>query len=550
MSRSYSRFSDAHFSARRRAPTPLLTLLPLALALCAGFSNPAIAQRAAVKPPSRFAAPAAAPRPVLAPLDGIITLSPKLLMQLVVQRSAEVSFSKEQIDVAAQLSAAEEGIYEAVAYATARQDGGPRQRTVEERIASISTSNQSILDERIIAGEVGARTRLPTGADLSVAYRLRKRRNNIIASASPSDTEYDGAVTMSFKQPLLKGRGRDVTETDLKVSRLERRIALLQYQQQLMKTGSDALGVYWQLYRAIEVRQIRQLALDYAHQVDNDTGARIDAGKLAASNRLEARAAVLLREVELLRAEQGVREAEARLATVLNVSSMNSTRLGLGVLANPAAFTVRDIGTAEQHYQRALDHWPALGIARLRYEQAGLRLAYAKNQSLPTLDLVLGHSNTGLANDNRIARELAEKGRYGGWSVGLNLEIPLEGNRRAQGQYNAQGARVRQAEIEIDSIRTALANDVRSRWEQVQGGQEEVARMNTDIGLRGELLRIEKVRYDSGLGQLSQLLQRESELTESRQRQVESNARLGQSHDALLAADGSLLDHYDISLKD
>jgi outer membrane protein TolC len=334
------------------------------------------------------------------------------------------------------------------------------------------------------------------------------------------------------------------------VARLERRIALLQYQQQLMKTGSDALGVYWQLYRAIEVQQIRQLALDYAHRVENDTKARIDAGKLASSNSIETRAAVLLREVEQLRAEQGVREAESRLATVLNVANLSGTKFGLKVFANAADFAKLDFGTAEQRYQWALDRWPALGIARLRYEQAGLRLAYAKNQSLPTLDLVLSRSNTGLAQDNRTARELAEQGRYPGWSVGLNLEIPLVGNGRASSQYRAQGARVHQSEIEIESIRNALANDVRSHWEQALGGQQEVTRMKGDVELRAELLRIEQVRYDSGLGQLSQLLQRESDLTESRQRLVESNTRLGQANDALLASDGSLLDHYDIYLKD
>jgi outer membrane protein TolC len=504
---------------------------------------PALAQRVAETAP-------AGKRPQTRPLEGIVTLSPKLLLQLVVQRSAEVSFSKEQIEVATQLTAAEESLYEPVAYATARRDGGPRQRTVEERIASISTSNQNILHEQVSQAETGVRTRLLTGGDLSVAYRLRQRSNNIIASAAKSDTEFDGAVTMTFKQPLLKGRGRDVIETDLKVARLERRIALLQYQQQLMKTGSDALGVYWQLYRAIEVQQIRQLALDYAHRVESDTTARIDAGKLASSNKIEARAAVLLREVEGLRAEQGVREAESRLATVLNVANISGTRFGLTVAANAADFTRLNVGSAEQRYEGALERWPALGIARLRYEQAGLRLAYAKNQSLPTLDLVFSRSNTGLAQDNRSARELAEKGRYPGWSVGLNLEIPLLGNGRAAAQYGAQSARVQQSEIEIESISNALANDVRSRWEQAVAGQQEVNRMKGDVELRAELLRIEQVRYDAGLGQLSQLLQRESDLTESRQRLVESNTRLGQANDALLAADGSLLDHYDIYLKD
>ena len=541
---------------------PLLPLLPLGLALAcgpaaAGTAPPPSAKTAAAAKAAAVAAKTAALAAAKAaratpgaPLSGVVTLSPKLLLQLVISRSAEVNYSRAQIEVAGQLSAAEAALYEVVAYSTLRRDGGPRQRTIEERIASVSTSSQTILYEQVKNAEAGVRTRLPSGADLSLSYKLRQRSNNIIASAATSDTEYDAALVVGFRQPLLKGRGRDVVETDLRVARGEHRIAMLQYEQQLLKSGTDALAVYWQLYRALEVQRIRDAALDYAHRVAADTGARIDAGKLASSNRIEAQAAVLLREVEQIRAVQGVREAESRLETLLNISGLAEHQLSLVVRPGTPDFSAVELGTAAQRYEQALTRWPALEIARMRREQAGVRLDFARNQSLPTLDLVLSRTNTGLSNDNHTARELTEQSRYPAWSIGLNLEIPLEGNQKARSQYRAQGARVHQAEIEIESIRTALANDVRMRWDQASGGAQEVTRMDTDVALRTELLRIEQVRYDAGLGQLSQLLQRETELTDSRQRLVESNARLGQANDALLSADGSLLAHYDITLKD
>ena len=500
----------------------------------------------AIAAPAAGAPAAGAPRP----LAGNVTLTPKLLMQLVVSRSAEVRYSRAQIEVAGQLSKAEEALYEVVLFANGRRDGGERQRTVEERISSLATARLNVLDEQNTTAELGFRERLPSGADLSLSYRLRERSNNIIASGAATDTEYDGSIVLNFKQPFLKGAGMKIVETDLRVSRLEHRIATLQYRQQLLKTGNEALALYWQLYRAHEVGDIRQRALDFALKVQADTGARIDAGKLAASNGIEAKAAVLLREVEQIRAAQGVREAESRLATVLNVQGLEQSGITLVLpkgAPNPTAF---ELGTAQRRYEGALERWPALAIARLRAEQAGLRLNFAKNQSLPTLDLVLSRSSTGLANEHELARTVTEGARYQNWSIGLNLEVPIEGNQRARSQARAQEARVRQADIEVDSIRTALGNDVRSRWDQARGGQDELTRMQGDIDLREELLRIEKVRYESGMSPLSQLLQRESELTESRQRYVESAARLGQAKDALLFADGSLLEHYAITLKD
>lgn len=530
-------------SGSRRA----CAVLALGLA-CAGL--PAASAAAAAPAAGEVFDPAAA-RPASLPapaLKGNVVLTPKLLLQLVAGHSAEVAYSRAQVEVAGELSKAEAALYEMVLFSSLRKDDTLRQRTVEERISSIATSKLDVLDERLQTAEVGLRERLPSGADISLSYRAREQRNNIIKSASPTDTQYDGALVLQLRQPLLRGFGKSVIETDLKVARAEEKIAALQYRQQLMKTGNDALALYWQLYRALEVSRIRQVALDYARRVEGDTLARIDAGKLAASNRIEARSAVLVREVEQIRAAQGVREVQSRLETMLNVPNL-SEQITLSVPANAAEASRVESLSLAQRYADALARWPALGIARLRHEQAGIRLDYARNQSLPSLDLVLSNTRTGLSGSYGVARELTEGGHYPSWSIGVNLEVPLGGNGKARSQARAQDARVHQAELEVDSIRAALANDVRTRWEQARAGIDEVERMRADIELRTEMLRIERVRYDAGMGLLSQLLLRESELTESRQRLVDSLARMGQANDALLYADGSLLDHYAITLE-
>ena len=159
-------------------------------------------------------------------------------------------------------------------------------------------------------------------------------------------------------------------------------------------------------------------------------------------------------------------------------------------------------------------------------------------------------TNTGLSSSVREARQLTDDAKYREWSIGLNFEMPLGGGQKARAHYNAQAARARQAQIEVDAIQTALGNDIRSKWEQAIGGRDEASRMSEDVTLRSEILRIEKVRYDAGLTLLSQLLQREAELSESRLRLLESNARLGQANDALLFADGTLLQQYGITVKE
>jgi outer membrane protein TolC len=484
-----------------------------------------------------------------APIRGTLTLDPKLLVQLLVARSAEIEYSHLQIEVAQNMRRAEDALYEPVLFQSTRRESRERQRTVEERLASLATSRVNTLQEDVNSVELGVRSRFSTGAEASVSYRQTEKQNNIIASGGTYDTEYNGSLILSIKQPLWRGRGRSVVETDRKLAEAEEKISLLQYRQQLLKTCSDALTLYWQLYRALEVYRIRQLAVDNTKQILADTKARIDAGRVPASNMLEANAAALLREVELNRAEQGVREAEARIQTLLSISSLQDPGLRLLAREDSTAMKMSPV-SVQQRYQLALDTWPAYQIARLRNEQANLRLNFADNQRKPAVDLVMSRSNTGLASDRTEMRQLASTARYPEWYVGINVEMPLGGNQKAESQYRAQTTRVKQSQLEIDSVYNALANDIRIRQEQAEGALLEVQQVRRDVELREQIFNNERIRYDSGLGLLTLLLQREGELNEARQRLVESNTRLGQANVALMFSDGSLLQEYGITLKD
>lgn len=515
----------------------------LAAAMVAGAPVTALAQAAP--------APAAlTPQAARQALAGQVTLHPRLLVQLVAERSAEIEYGRLQVEVAKHLSDAEAALYEPVFYSSARHEERQRQRDVEERLQSFATSQIAVLDERIGSAEVGLRNRLPTGGEVSVAYRMQNKWNNIISNASnPDYHEYQGAMVVTLKQPLLRGAGRSNVETDKRVAEAESRISALQYQQQLLKTASDALALYWQLYRALEIQRIRQAALDNARRLMDDTRSRIEAGKAPQSAVIEVKASILVREVEALRADQGVREAQTRLATMLRVSELSGR--GLRLIVNPDNIEVkRDRLTARERYERALPGWPAFKIAQLHAEQAKLRLDFASNARKPAVDLVVSRTNNGLAESPGSARTIIDHRKYPEWFVGLNFEVPMLANQRASAQYLAQAERLSQARLEVDSIQDALANDIVSHVEQLQAAQEELKSMDQDIELRTELMRIEKVRFESGMGLMSQLLQREAELTESRQRRVESLARLGQANDALLQSDGSLLAAYGVTVKD
>ena len=374
-------------------------------------------------------------------------------LQLLVQRSVEVQYSQLTAEVTRHLMQGEAGMYEPILFMGARRENRSRQRAADERIQVFSTAATATLEETGRTNELGIRNKVPWGGELSISYKTAKKTNNLIPqyNSEKYDTEYNTLLNLTLKQPLLRNAGRSVTETDRRVAELEHKIALQQLNQQTLKTGIDGLNLYWQLYRAEATLALRQSAYTSTEALLADAKARIEAGKLPTSATLEVQGVLLGRQAEILRSQQALREAQGKLATALNLVWNDSTALSTRPLLQPLN---APLAQAPATPEPALELWPPYQIAQLKFEQAQTRLNYAKNQMQPLADFVLGYSGTGYDYEARAARSAALKRTFPDWYFGVNIELPLQNNQKAQQQFLAQSARLTQSELELTAIKT------------------------------------------------------------------------------------------------
>ena len=525
-------------------PIPLRCALPVLLAaIC--FSTSLPAQQVVAQ--DTTAEVTTAQGSAQFPSSGEVSLNARYLVHWVVARNADALYAQLQAKVNQRLYEGEQALYEPKVYLNLKHQDTHRLRTAEEKASSALTSNLNELKEQDSTMETGVRRLLPSGAELTASYRLARTRSNIIAGAADQlGSEYDGALNLSLKQPLLRGRGRGITEADLKVAKLERDIGALEYQDKVLQTAADALVGYWKLYAADAVYAIRQQALDNVQAIDRDVHRRVEAGRLPRTEQLESKIAVASRQAELARATQALADAQTRIKLLLNLSGdFGQLRLQAGQA--PDTEKVETLSAA-QRFKQSVDNWPKYRIARLKREQEGLRLAYADDEKKPSLDLLLGYSRTSLDGQmGSAARNVLER-NYPDWYVGLNLEMPIGGNGKAVAQYGAQQERVRKSELQIQSARNDLANDIQRRAVQLQSALGELRQLQEEVRLRAQLLETERTQYRMGKVRLSQVLDREHDLNVSRQRQVESAVRLELARVALHLADGSLLAQYAIQV--
>lgn len=477
------------------------------------------------------------------PREGTVEISPGRLAQLLVVRNADALSSELQADVSDRLYASEAALYDPVVFTLARYDDLHLPRAVDDPLNSPFFGAQPEIEEEISTVEVGTRRLLPTGAEAQLSWQFRERR----ALALNNNRENVNTVTLTLRQPLMKGRGRGATEADLRVVELERDIDIERYRERVLEVAGDGVSAYWQLYRARAGLEIRERSLATVEDVRTDVGRRVQGGFAPSTDLLESRIAVASRRADLIRARTLVQEAQGELLTLLNVEAVE-TAPELEPVRMPLGRREDEIGVARR-FERALETWPDYRITLLRAQQERVRLAFARNERLPTLDLSVGSNWNSYDLDQRIpALTRLQPDGTNGWYAGIDFEMPLR-NREARRLVEAQALRLQQAELQVGAVRNGLATDIRTREQQLDAALEEMAQLEEDVDLREQLLEAERSAYGLGRARLQDVLDREGQLNESRQRLVDAMTRVELARLALRIADGSLLDVYDVRIE-
>lgn len=490
----------------------------------AGAQPQAPAPAGATSPAS--AAPAPAPRPLS--LDAIS------LTQALTLQSLEVAYAKESASIAQALAQAEAALYEPVLFVNAKRYGTNRQRAADEKYYFLSS--EPTLIEYGRSAEAGVRQRVPSGGDLSLSVRNTRRENNILPKSTPPVTlELNSVLAFSYKQPLWRGFGTAVTETDRRVAQREAEVAQWQFRQQLLKVVAEGLSTFWQAAAAAEIAARRSELMQNSEALVIAIRERAQAGKLAPRSVTEMERLLLTRQAEYHRARQTADDLSIKLLSALNLPQAELERLKLSFTPPALPRTA-----ATDDTDALLAQWAPYQVAKLRKEQGDIRLNYALNQSRPAVDLTLSYSPTGLA-DRYGSWDVMRSGRYAEWSVGLSIEMGAFGNQKPTRQAQAQAQRVTQSELEIEAVRTAFVNDLSNKRFGAQRAEQEVAALAQEVRLRQQYRDEEKERFDIGTGLLSQWTQAELDLAESRIRWTEAFSRLQIARVSLLLAEGSLL---------
>jgi outer membrane protein TolC len=345
-------------------------------------------------------------------------------------------------------------------------------------------------------GDVGVRTRLRSGAEVTLAQRFSRLDSNII-TYNP-DRQSRARTTLGLVQPLWRGAGTDYGRAIERIAANEAEAARYEFRRQAESHLLEVIRAYWVLYLARSNLAQEQRA---AAQVDAlarrlSERAGIDALPLQVSR---ARAASAERAAGLVRATNAVSNAEARLRALVNDAALGDAGTSAVVPADRPAVRAAALD-ARALVETTIAARPEVRAAFLGYRSALLREGMALNERMPQLDLVLEGSVNGGDGGGVLGPAFSDAyDNRPSYVAGVRFSVPLGPDERDARHKRRRLETVQQALQTRTLVDTVLL--------ELEVSANELATAQNELLRRGEALRLAaddqaviQGRWKSGLG--------------------------------------------------
>ena len=497
---------------------------------------PLVVPLAAALPSQAFARPAAA------------DLTLDVFLKRVLERNESLQAKMLEVEINRRKARGEYGAFEPEVFGSVSREANKRENTVEQQ-SNLNGANTFTERNNIYQG--GLETLVPSGAKVRLGYTLRDLKNSLQGQSSIFGTrggtngEYQTFFGFSLTQPLLKNAWYPANLAGIRLAALASDVAFQEYRRQLMVVVSTAEASYWNLYMAQEQVRFFQDSVATAQKILNDNRERLQAGKGSELEVLEAQAALALRRSKLSDAEQKLYEASNRVISLYAETVIGTNRLVRAVDRPQIGSTNAVFFDA---WKNAYEFNPDFLSQRQKALQESVRLAYAKNQRLPELDLKGSYGLNGLGETPGSSWDDVGQGGFPSWSVGLEMRFPLAGNIRGRNELAAARLREKEALVSLQEIQSQIVNALDTALHKINSTRDSVQSYENVVSFNTNLLQTALARLEVGKVESRKVLDIEADLFEARNSVVDA---LVQYQRALLEFDlvqGVILKKRDLEL--
>lgn len=486
---------------------------------------------------------AATNTPVLASPE-VLPLTLQECLSRVVQHNENVQMRLLDWQIARKRHQGEKGIFELELVGSAERLENKRANTIERARSQSLFGANTVFNQQNTIYNVGIEGLQPLGTRVRVGYNLQDLHNNLNSALFPNG-EYESTVSLNFTQPLLKNFGTTATTAGIRLAAIASEAAFQDYRKQFMQVVGGTEVAYWDLHLAQEQFRLAQESLTIAETILTDNRTRLAAGKATELDVLQAQAGVILRAARQAEAEQKLVEASGRLASFMGqpvpvgTNGVVEGRPRMQALDKPGEKLVP--ATFGESMARAMETNPDYLSRRKQIEGSKIRLAYAKNQRWPQLDLKASYGLNGLGSSPGASFDQITHSGFPFWSVGLELRIPLEGGIKSKADLQAAKLGTWQAILGLQEVETQLGNAIETAIRKARNSTVNVANLQKLADYTQTVLTAHIDRLNAGKTDSRTVLEVEEKLFEARIAVVDSLVQAERARLELELVQGTLL---------
>jgi outer membrane protein len=464
-------------------------------------------------------------------------------IQMVLERNESIQLRLLEVEISKRRLSGEMGAFEPDLVIAASREENKRENTAEQE----RSLRLKIFEEENNIYRTGIEGLVPSGAKIRLGYTMRDLNNNLqdpriasgtITTNGPRIDEYQTFAGVNFTQPLLKGFGTVNTYANIRLAALASDVAFQEYRRQLMETIATAEAAYWNLFMMQEQVKFFRESIAVAQSIVQDNRVRADAGRGSELEVLEAEAGLALRQTKLAEAEQKRKEAEMHVMTLTSDSAFAPHPVMVAVDQPDLDATMPEfLRSAEAAFDLNPDYQAQLK----KIKQEDVRLAYAKNQRLPQLDLSASYGLNGLGSSPARSHDDLERQSYPSWSVGLELHVLLAGNIKARNEMAASKLRKEQALLSLKQVETQIINAIQAAVQKIHSTRGSVENNQKVVAFHQSLLKTQLDRLEVGKVESRKVLEVEAALFESRNAVLDAMVQYERAQLELQLVQGAIL---------
>ncbi len=417
---------------------------------------------------------------------------------------------------------------------------------------------------------------LPTGTTYSVTFNnQRQTTNSFFTQLSPI---ISSGMRITFTQHLLQGLSINANRRFITIAKNNREISDVAFRSQAINTVAQIENIYWDLVSAYDDVRVKERSLTLAEKTLSDNKKQVEIGTLAPIEVTRAESAVASGQQDLIVSQTNLQLQQLLMKNALT-RNMTDAQLAAAPVIPTSTMELpkqEPVVPIQDLINDALQHSPDLAQSRIDLTNRDLTKRAARNELLPTVDLVAWYGAAALAgNTNPLAicsptnqtsfcippaNVLTPTGFTDAFSnlfgynapdyaVGLSVNIPIR-NRSAQADQVRSELEYRQAQVRSQQLQNQIGIQVRNANFSVQQNRARVDAAMSARQLAAESLNAEQKKYALGASTNTLVLQAQRDLAQAEANVVTAMSAYEKSKVELERVMGLTLTHNGIEIAD